>query len=88
MIGREGDERIAGGAGAGAIPRGGGGGGGPEEGPRDGRGGAEDAELLLESEREAAEDVRLGGGSKGAKGFVFRLTRLRGGGGGGGGSPL
>jgi len=47
-----------------------------------------DASLLLESDREAAEDVRLGGGRKGANGFVFRLTRLLGGGRGGGGSPL
>lgn len=76
-----GNERTAGGA---AVPRSGGR-GGPEGGPRDGRGGAEDV-LLLESDREAAEDVRLGGGSKGVNGFLFWLTL--GGGGGGGGSPL
>ena len=32
--------------------------------------------------------MRLGGGGKGANGFVFLLTRDLGGGGGGGGSPL
>lgn len=74
-----------GGASAAAVARGGGG-GGPEEEPRDGRGGGEDAAdaaLLLERDLEATEDVRLGGGSKGAGGFVFGLAL-----GGGGRSPL
>ena len=79
------DEGISGGADTATFPRGGGG-GGPEAVPREGRGGAGDAPLLLESDREAGADVRVGGG--GSRGFVFWLTRLLGGDGGGGGSPL
>lgn len=84
-FGWEGDGRITGGAGEIAVLRGSG--GGAADWPRDGRGGGEDAELLLERDGEAAEDVRLGGGGK-VIGFVFWLTKLKGGGGGGGGLPL
>jgi hypothetical protein len=49
--------------------------------------GEDAAELLLESEGEAAEDVRLGGGRKETV-SVFWLTKLLGEGGGGGGLLL
>jgi hypothetical protein len=42
---------------------------GPEAVPREGRGGAGDATLLLESDRKAAADVRVGGG--GSRGFIL-----------------
>ncbi|KDR73981.1 hypothetical protein GALMADRAFT_596445 [Galerina marginata CBS 339.88] len=86
------DDRGGGGGGIVPFPRAGNGGGGAVLGPREGKGGAGEIELLRLTTgegRETAEEVRLGGGGKGANlGFVFWLTKLLGGGGGGADAPL